>query len=127
MTRWQYYLSGDTPELADDGKAGLIRLPVGARVARAEMLLRSGDWVHSDILYKQKYQGSWDETVEIDEDRAAGLMRRWLDIGRIEKLPSDEPSIPSEVANELTGLDEQAEARWRGVPTPPGADDIGEG
>jgi hypothetical protein len=50
--------------------------------------------VLSDILYKQKYQGSDHETVEIDEARAERLMRTWVEIGRIPKPPSDESSIP---------------------------------
>jgi hypothetical protein len=127
MTKWQYYLSGDTPELADEGEAGLIRLPVGAPVALAEQLFPSGEWTSTDRLWKQKYQGSWDETVEIDEERAAALMRRWVEIGRIQKLPSDESSIPPDVAASLTEADNQAAARWRSVPTPPGAEDIGQG
>ena len=124
MTEWQYYLSGETPERAGDGKAGLVRLPVGAGVALAEMLMPSGEWTHSDILYRQKYQGSWDETVEIDGERAHQVIRRWVEIGRIAKLPSDESSLPADVANALSEIDRQAEAVWRTVPVPPGAEDI---
>lgn len=124
MATWRYFLSGDTPDRADEGRAGLIRSPVGAGVANAETLLPSGDWRLSDVLYKQKYQGSDHEAVEIDEDRAQRLIRRWVEIGRIAKRPSDESSIPPELAARLDRVDEQAAAIWRAVPVPPGATEI---
>ena len=62
--------------------------------------------------------------MEIDEDRAARLIRRWVEIGRIAKLPSDESSIPPDLAARLDRVDEQAAAIWRAVPIPPGAEDI---
>ena len=124
MTRWQYFLTGDTPDQADEGKAGLIRLPAGAPVALAELLLPSGEWQLTDRLWKQKYEGSWDETTEIDTERAEALLRRWVEIGRIANPPSDESSIAPELAARLAAVDEQAAAIWRSVPTPPGAEDI---
>jgi hypothetical protein len=124
LTKWQYYLSGDTPERADEGKSGLIRVPVGAPVSLAEQLGRSGDWNLTDRLWRQKYLGSWNETTEIEQERAEQLMRRWVEIGRIKKLPSDESTTPPEIIAELSGMDSRADAIWHDVPTPPGAEDI---
>jgi hypothetical protein len=135
-TRWRYFLSfgigaGDQLDAeqqvvaADAGRAGMTRLPVGARVALAESLRgREGRWWASDLMWRAKYLGSDYEFTEVSAERAQELLERWVRIGRLERMPSQETTITPELAQHLTRIDAEAEARWRDVPTPPGAEDI---
>lgn len=123
MIAWTYYLTGNV-ERADEGKAGLVRVPAGGPVTLAEALYPSGEWSADDRMFRATYQGSDYEFTEITPERAEELMHRWLEIGRITSYPSGEPSIDPETAARLVEADRQAAARWRGVPAPPGAADL---
>jgi hypothetical protein len=124
MTRWRYFLSGDTPELADEGKVGITRLAEGTPVSMAESVVRWGEWRPSDRMYRAKYLGSDYEFVEITAERAEELLRRWVEIGRLEKHPGEDSRITPELAEYLASRDREAEERWRDVPKPPGAEGI---
>jgi hypothetical protein len=124
MTEWQYFLTGGMPERADEGKGGLIRLPVGGPVSLAESLDPSGGWSADDRMWRVKYLGSDYEMSEISTERAHELMGRWVEIGRIAAPPSEQSSIPAERAAELIEADHRAAERWQGVTPPPGAGSI---
>jgi len=127
-TQWRYFLAGDpgdAPELADRGEAGIVRLPVDAPVSLAEAVLPPGEWSPTEIMWREKYLGSGDwEFTEISGERAQELLRRWVQIGRLERMPDEASMITPELAEHLTAMDKEAEARWRNVPKPPGAEDI---
>ncbi|WP_345624994.1 hypothetical protein [Rugosimonospora acidiphila] len=123
MIRWRYFINSDKPELADEGKAGLTRLPEGAPVALAEALIRGG-WQSDDRMWRAKYLGSDYEFTEITEERAYELIRSWVASGWLERMPDDASTITPELAERLTAMDRKAAAAWRDVPKPPGAEDI---
>lgn len=124
MTTWQYFLAGDHPEQAEQGKAELIRLPVGAPVSLAESVRRAGEWAPTDTLWNEKYEGSWDKISEISEERAEAILRGWVEAGLIPKLPNPRSSIAPDEAARLIEADRIAAEVWDNVPTPPGATDI---
>jgi hypothetical protein len=121
---WQYYLSGESPEAADEGRCGLTRTPVGGPASLAEMVTPAGGWLPDDGLWKNLYQGDDDPYVPIESDRAEQLMARWVEIGRLAKVPSGESTFSAEEQARLIEADRRAAQLWRDVPIPPGAADI---
>lgn len=124
MAEWRYFLGGDHPELADEGKAELIRLPAGAPVSLAESVRRSGEWQPTDTMWNEKYRGTWDVTTEISQERAEEILNNWVERGLLAKLPNPQSSIPPETAARLIEADRVAAETWADVPIPPGAKDI---
>jgi len=130
--QWRYFLRFGDDDLsaegqaaeADAGRAAMYRLPVGAPVSLLEALMGEGVWQVTDVMWRAKYLGSDYEFTEITPERAEELMRRWVEIGRLDAMPSQEWSITAELAEYLTGLDAQAQAQWRDVARPPGAEDV---
>jgi hypothetical protein len=75
-------------------------------------------------MWRAKYLGSDYEFTEISPERAQALLVRWVEIGRLYGLPSEESMITPELAAYLAGMDAQAAAQWHDVPKPPGAQDV---
>lgn len=124
MTEWQYFLSGGTPQAAESGAAGLNRLPVGAPVSLAEALTPAGDWIADDRMWRAKYQGSDYEFTEVGAADAERLIARWVEIGRIAKVPESASSFTPDEHARLVEADRQARAAWARVQPPPGAESI---
>ena len=121
---WEYYLTGDFTDSGDGGRTGLIRVPSGGPVAQAEFVLPSGDWMLSDTLWKNRYEGADKPVQPITADAAEALMRRWVGTGRLARYPGVESAIPPGHAARLADADRQASAAWSQVEMPPGADEI---
>lgn len=132
MPQWHYFLSAhgepepEVQELAERGNAGIYRLPVGAPVALLEGLQRRDpyEWTWSDEMWRAHYLGSDNEFIEISPERAHEIFTLWVEKGIVPGYPPEESPITPELAQYLTGLDEQAQAQWRDVPTPPGAEGL---
>jgi hypothetical protein len=129
VTQWHYFIAadpGDPPELADQGEAGILRLPAGASVGLAEAVVPPGEWAPTDIMWRERYRGSGDwEFREVSADRAHSLLRRFVELGRLERLPDEASALTPEQARALADRDRESEAQWRQVPRPPGVDNIG--
>lgn len=132
MTAWRYFLRvvvGEQEQLeqmVESGRVAVYRLPVGAPVSLLESLQRRGEyvWKPSDLMWRAHYLGSDYEFTEISPERAHELFTRWVAQGVLPAYPPEESPITPEIARHLSGLDEQAQAAWRDVPTPPGAEDV---
>jgi hypothetical protein len=129
-TRWHYFLStspGDSPEAVERGEAGITRLPEGWAVSVAEAVWPNGQWMPTDSMWREKFLGSGSsEFVEISPARAQELLRRWVEIGRLTAMPSEESMMTADLVAHLEGREREDEARWRGVPKPPGSQDVGQ-
>jgi hypothetical protein len=129
VTQWRYFVAadpGDPPDLADQGDAGILRLPAAGSVSLAEAVVKPGEWIPTEIMWRERYRGSGDwEFHEISPDRAHALLRRWVEIGRLDHLPDDASAITPDQARVLADRDRESEAHWRNVPRPPGAENIG--
>jgi hypothetical protein len=128
MTQWRYFVSTDpgaSPEVADRGQGGILRLPAGGSESQAEAVVRPGEWIPTSMMYRELYLGSGDhEFHEITPDRAQTLLRRFVELGRLDHLPDEASSITPEQTQALTERDHESTARWRNVEKPPGAEDV---
>ena len=124
MTAWEYYLTGDPTDPDDGGRTGMIRMPVGGPLALAESVLPSGDWMLSERLWKNHFEGADEPVHRIAAADAEAMMRRWVGTGRLAKYPPDESGIPPAQAERLRRAERQAAEAWSRVEIPPGAEDI---
>ena len=76
MTPWEYHLTGDPSDPGDGGRTGLIRAPAGGPVTLAEFVLPSGDWMLSDTLWKNVFEGADEPVHPIGADVAEAMLRR---------------------------------------------------
>jgi hypothetical protein len=128
VSDWRYFIAtdpGESPAVADQGEAGLLRLPAGGSVSLAEAVVKPGEWIPTDIMWRERYRGSgaW-EFHEIPAGRAHDLLRRFVELGRLDRLPDDASAITPEQARALADRDRESAAQWSNVQKPPGADDI---
>lgn len=123
--RWRYFLTGRHPERAEEGTSTLLRLRDGAPLLTAEMASATGGWTQTDRMWREHFLGSDDWFTEVDVDRARHVVEAWVRIGLF-RVPTDldAPGPGEDAVTAARAADEQAEAVWRDVRTPPGAQEL---
>lgn len=120
--RWRYFLTG--PELLEQGLTRVYRLREGAPLLTLE--LAGGRWQRSDAMWRQHYLGSTDDEFhEVTREEAEAVLRRYLETGWYPRIPDlDDPGPDESEVAAARAADEQADAAWRDVRTPPGVEDL---
>lgn len=121
--RWRYFLT--RPERLADGLTTVFRLREGAPLLTLEMA-GAGQWQRSDRMWREHYLGSMDDEFhEVQREEAAAVLQRYLETGWFPAVPDlDAPGPDEAEVDAARGLDAQADAVWRDVRTPPGAEDL---
>ncbi|MFE3546407.1 hypothetical protein ACFXK0_25885 [Nocardia sp. NPDC059177] len=117
MSDWVYYLRGPEPpdEAGDNTGMAMTRIPAGEltaaytmstptvtrftlmmpkNVAAAQTVGRDGQWHPDERPSRLKYLGADYEYWPIDEHHAAALLHRWVEVGRIARIPADPDPQP---------------------------------
>jgi hypothetical protein len=113
------------PERVEDGFADVFRMREGAGLLTLEMA-GVGVWSRSDRMYRVHFLGTIDdEFCEVDRDRAAAVLQRYLELGYYERIPDlDAPGPDDEFVAAAQEADDSADAAWRDVRTPPGVENL---
>jgi hypothetical protein len=123
--RWQYFLTGRQPELAQEGRGSLIRLHEGAPLLTAQMALASGEWALTDRMWREHYMGSDDRFTQVDAARARTVLESWVELRLFQTAPDLEAPGPDEASvRAAQQADARGDAAWRDVSTPQGAQDL---
>jgi hypothetical protein len=121
--RWRYFLT--EPDLVEEGFTGVFRMREGAPLLTLEMA-GGGAWARSDRLYRVHYRGTIDDEFhEVDRERAAAVLQRYLELGYYKGIPDlDAPGPDDEFVAAAQEADDSADAAWRDVRTPPGVENL---
>ena len=120
---WRSFLT--EPDHVEEGLANVFRLGEGAPLLTLEMATATGGWTGSDMMWRVHFLGSEHEFHEVGPEQARAVLDRYVALGYIAQAADLEaPGPAADLVDAAREADAQADAAWRDVPTPPGAEDI---